>query len=231
MNSVIIYAHEVNDELIQLAGDRAREVLKKIGERDVVQIGIFEETRATAQIIKKSETALTLRIIERRSELARVPLSLIVGLSRPQTVKKVIQAAGLFGIESVIFLSSENGEKSYLQSHSLLPKEIHQELILAIEQSCDTRIPTVSVISSLKHVDTDFKTSQRFLFDIHGRSLKEIKLIPNSQCIVSIGPEAGWSDKEKDFFVKHDFVSHSFGERVLRVETAVVGFLGIFSQA
>ena len=40
-------------------------------------------------------------------------------------------------------------------------------------------------------------------------------------CLVAVGPEGGWIERELDTFVDRGFTPVSLGPRILRVETAV----------
>ena len=43
---------------------------------------------------------------------------------------------------------------------------------------------------------------------------------------LAIGPEGGWTEYETEQFVSRGFAQHSFGQRILRVETAVSALVG-----
>ncbi|MCK5199364.1 MAG: RNA methyltransferase, partial [Spirochaetales bacterium] len=42
----------------------------------------------------------------------------------------------------------------------------------------------------------------------------------DSSCLLAIGSERGWSERERKLFKKHGFVFAGLGSRVLRTETA-----------
>jgi len=44
---------------------------------------------------------------------------------------------------------------------------------------------------------------------------------------VAVGPERGWSDRERLLFASHAFVSKTMGNRILRTETACSAALAI----
>jgi RsmE family RNA methyltransferase len=48
---------------------------------------------------------------------------------------------------------------------------------------------------------------------------------------LAIGPERGWSTQERDFLRANGFSLCHMGQRVLRVETAVVAAVGAISPA
>jgi RsmE family RNA methyltransferase len=169
-----------------------------------------------------------------RPPLERTPLDLIVGVPRPQTVKKVVQAAAMLGVRSVHFVRSELGEKSYLQSHALKEEELHLEGIKALEQVWDSQLPNVRVHRSFDYfMDKqlpsleDARAVCRLVAHPGGKvlSVQHATTILDEQ-IVAIGPERGWSDNEVSTFRERGFDVVSLGCRVVRVEVATVLLIG-----
>jgi RsmE family RNA methyltransferase len=167
--------------------------------------------------------------------LIRKPIDLIVGLSRPQTVKKVLQAAVMLGVRSLHFVSSERGEKSYRTSHALQADRLEEESIKALEQIWDSVAPSVHVHFSLRRVFDALvgATSQqveavKLVADPSGVSTLTLgsSYLVNRPTVLAVGPESGWSVAELAEFSSRGFEAIHLGERVLRVEIALVFLLG-----
>jgi RsmE family RNA methyltransferase len=167
--------------------------------------------------------------------LERAPIDLIVGVPRPQTVKKVIQAGVMLGVRSIHFVKSELGEKSYLQSKVLSEEGILAEGVKALEQVWDSQLPEIRVHRSFSYF-MDVKLPllgagrqgvSRLLAHPTGRALllSDGPLLGSEQ-VVAIGPERGWSASEVEQFEQRGFTVVGLGARIVRVETAVVLLLG-----
>lgn len=241
MNSLIILQSEcVDGSCAVLTGRRAQYAFETHGLRagQRIKVGIFGGLRGEGDVTECSEERVVINLLVNMEALPARPVDLIVGVSRPQTVKKVIQAAVMLGVQSLHFVRSERGEKSYLQSTALLPDHIEEETVKALEQVWDTRAPQVSVHRTFDYFCKNrlqsigaSAASLRIVADPHGQPLRSVAQLHSTKStaagvVVAIGPERGWSDSEVDAFRRASFHVVGLGERVLRVELALTFLLG-----
>ena len=163
-----------------------------------------------------------------------LPVCLLMGLSRPQTCRKVLEQATAMGVEEFHFFGAEKGEPSYASSTlwtsdewrekirngveqafaSHVPRcEIHQNLTMALDKlknKCDVRV-------ALDNYESTTKLTSSFLKD-------------TEKICLAVGPERGWSAMERDQLRDNQFELCDLGSRVLRVETAVVAAIGILGS-
>lgn len=241
VNSLLIFPDELlGDFRARLEGERARYAYETHGLRNghVIKVSVLGGGRGEGRVFESSPDIVTLELRVDRSCLPTVPLSLVVGVCRPQTIKKVIQSAVMFGAESLHFVRSELGEKSYLQSRSLDDDQIKEESTKALEQIWDSRAPRISVHTSFSFFLTTALPQLaaargegevvKLLAHPGGRPLSVLDepRMTSSFQIVAIGPERGWSPKEVSLLTEHGFQLVGLGERVVRVELALVLLLG-----
>lgn len=167
------------------------------------------------------------------------PVRLLVGLSRPQTMKKVFAAAGEIGCSRIDVFQSEKGDPAYAES-SLWKngaRAIGEILEKAAEQTCTTAIPPVRLWRSLENFlagnvrgcgvpEKDFFP---LALDVYAaeKSMAQIAFPPRVPALLAIGSERGWSEKEREILRGNGFVFAHLGGRVLRVETAVAAALSV----
>jgi RsmE family RNA methyltransferase len=244
MNSLIILPDEVGDGAVAtLVGSRARYAVDthEVQEGQSLKVGVMDGARGEGRVLSVSPEKVTIELNLTASALEPLAVSLIVGVSRPQTVKKVIQSAVMFGVSSLHFVKSEKGEKSYLQSRSLDQDQIEEESLKAMEQVWDSRRPEIGVHRALSYFLKDKLSSVE---DATGRpgGGEILKLIAHpgaaaltpadaprvvdARTIIAIGPERGWSDREVQLFEEAGFTTIGLGDRVVRVELALVFLLG-----
>lgn len=245
MNSLIILPNEVRDHVqAVLEGARARYAYETHGVRDgqSIKVAVLGGQRGDGKILSSSPERVTISLALLLPSLEPIPVALIVGVSRPQTVKKVIQAAVMFGVSSLHFVRSELGEKSYLQSRSLDLDQVEEETVKALEQVWDSRAPQVVVHRTFSYfmqeklpLIVEAVASQRGSHGVRkllahpgGVSLAcaDGQQEQGASHIVAIGPERGWSDAEVATFQQEGFQMIGLGERVVRVELALVFLLG-----
>lgn len=243
VNSLIILPNEcTSDTAALLTGERARYAYDTHGVRlgQTIKVGVLGGLRGEGRVVEASSERVSLEINVTQPPLVPAKIDLIVGVPRPQTVKKVIQAAVMFGVTSLHFVRSERGEKSYLQSRSLDPDQVGEETVKALEQVWDSRSPEIVVHRNFSYFMEHKLPAIEAMGGAHlskfiahptheQLTVKDVSDNPLSHSLVAIGPERGWSDAEVDLFTARGFAPVGLGARVVRVELALVFLLGKLS--
>ena len=163
-----------------------------------------------------------------------MPISILVGLSRPQTCRKIIEQGSTLGVSQILFFPTEKGEVSYTKS-SLWDEEWRRLLVKGAEQAFSCHLPVCEKVSCLEEAIEKSASihSLRLALDVYeaNRALAEVKPAVGQPLQLAIGPERGWSDAERKRLRKLDFELCHMGTRVLRVETAMVASVGCLAEA
>ena len=158
------------------------------------------------------------------------PITLIVGLPRPQTARDILRETTALGVAELHFVTTEKGEASYAHSTLWSSGEWRRHLLDGAQQAFDTRLP------SLTHGRTLFETlatlpagGTRLALDHYEAStrLSECHLTGDTSIVLAAGPERGWSARDRALFRAHHFELMHLGTRVLRTETACVAALAL----
>lgn len=237
MNSLIVFDSEfIEPSVIRIAEPRVEQLWRLYSrlEGQVIRIAVFGGARGVASLrtVDPREMILDIGLLEASLPLRAVDL--VIGLSRPQTIKKVIQTAVMTGVRSLHFVQTANGEKSYGTSHLLKPQALLDETVKALEQTGEGLAPCVTVHRSFRHfqknglsvLTSDSKTV-KILAHPGGESLASTPLLRDSEAgVIAVGPEAGWSLGELTGFEELGFRRVGLGARVMRVEIALSFLLG-----
>ena len=239
MNTLVVLSDEISgDSNIRIEGERAlafiEEQSPETGQR--IRVAVRNVFRGYAMVTEVGERHIACVVESRIDTLPRFPLTLVVAIARPQTVKKILSLAAQTGIETVYFVKSFNSVPSYMQSHSLLPGHIERELLKGMEQVWDQAAPTVHVIPNMGDFFSQIlpRISGKNVCCLLGepRSLETAPLsaiVTKSDAqkfVLCIGPEKGWSAKELEGFRGREFSTAHLGDREYRVETALALFIG-----
>lgn len=161
-----------------------------------------------------------------------LPISLLIGLSRPQTCRKIIEQSAALGVSELIFFHAKKGELSYGKS-SLWEAEWQRLLVKGAEQAFSCHLPWTIKVDSLEEAlsSSRFKSSLRLALDIYEATgaLSSVKRLDEHGAQLAIGPERGWSQSERVYLRQQGFEFCHMGQRVLRVETAMVAAVGYLS--
>jgi RsmE family RNA methyltransferase len=126
----------------------------------------------------------------------------------------------------VDLLGTDLGEKSYRDTRLLAGGGARAALVEGAVQARDTGLPRLSVYAGLDAwlAEKPWAASAAPLLAAAdnvrpGGSLAGLPPVKGA-VVLAIGPERGWSDRERDLFEAAGFIRLSLGSRALRTETA-----------
>ncbi len=201
---------------------------------DEIRAGVLNGAVGKATIVAVGASGLEVEL-RLQSEAPPAPdLCLILALPRPKGLKRILQAVASMGIKEIFLIGTAKVEKSYWQSPVLDAGVLREQLILGLEQGCDTLMPRLAKRRLFKPFVED-EIPQL----IAGRMA--LLAEPGAQRVcpceverpsaLAVGPEAGFTPYEVDMLVTAGFEAVSLGTRPLRVETAVAALLGRLLKA
>jgi 16S rRNA (uracil1498-N3)-methyltransferase len=236
MNLFLVYAEELcgnpTDSKVILEQNRAlyaleRHNLNKIGTK--VKAGILNGDIGEIElleIIKEPSLKLIFRGNFFQKPLKKLNCDLVVGIPRPQTVKKLIQVAVSFGINNLYFFRMEKTHASYCSSNIWQTENLNKEIFESLEQVVDTVPVHIHLEKQSNLFARDYFNNlidnykQIVFFDIDSSDQK-INLNNNDKTLLILGPEAGFSEREKSWLTSNEKIqSASLGGRMIRLEHA-----------
>ena len=162
------------------------------------------------------------------------PVTLIIGLPRPQTARDILRDATTLGVTAIHFVVTTKGEANYAQSSLWTTQEWQRHLLTGAAQAFSTLIPEVTWGRSLAEIIKSLPpASQRLALDNYEATapLRAVSIAPTTPVALALGPERGWSAEDRVLLRAHSFVLVDLGPRVLRCETAVVAGLTLVKAA
>ena len=163
-----------------------------------------------------------------------LPVCLLMGLSRPQTCRKVLEQATAMGVEEFHFFGAEKGEPSYASSTLWTSDEWREKIRNGVEQAFASHVPRCEIHQNLTLALDKLKNQcdVRVALDNYESTTRLTSSFSNDnkKICLAVGPERGWSAKERDQLRDNQFELCDLGSRVLRVETAVVAAIGILGS-
>jgi RsmE family RNA methyltransferase len=194
-------------------------------------VGLENGPRGIATVTAISPQ-LTFTVVWEKSPQARLPLTVLIGLPRPQTAKKILHDLASLGAARIIFFESEKGDPGYLTSSLWKDGEWREHVLKGAEQACSTLVPEVTRVASLVEAIglIDAAAWKLALDPYEAVSAPELSA-PASAAVLAIGPERGFSDEERTTLRQAGFAFAHLGDRILRVEAAaLVGGALMLSQ-
>lgn len=225
VNLILFDRHEIEQPLPRNdpRADHILNVLRRTpGEK--FDAGLINGARGKGTLAAVHPTEIALTFAWETEPPPLDPITLIVGLPRPQTARKILQEATALGVSAVHFTATDKSDPNYGDSSLWRSGEWRRHLLAGAEQAFCTRIPTITYDRSFSEVIASLpKTSTRVALDNYESptSLSAVETLA-SPLVIAIGAERGWSAEERIALRAHGFILAHLGSRVLRVETACV---------
>jgi 16S rRNA U1498 N3-methylase RsmE len=180
----------------------------------------------------------------------RTPLRLVVGFPRPIQLRRLLRDIASLGLTAVDLAGTDLGEKSYRDTNLLRNGGAHAALIEGAAQARDTRLPGLAVYPSLdawltdhsrKMAEPDKRQDLPLLiaadnvepqgsFSCLPPSARPLHGGTKSGAVLAVGPERGWSGRERELLEHAGFLRLSMGSRALRTETACTAAAAILME-
>jgi len=242
LNLVLFEPAEISAPLLR-SDPRALHVLNVLHrhEGDLFDAGLVNGPRGKATLKAVNQDALSLAFSWSDAPPPLPPLTIVIGLPRPQTARKILQEATALGIGALHFVNTERGEPSYADSTLWSSGEWRRHLLAGAAQAFCTRLPEISFGRKLCEVIANLPPeARRVALDNYESPVSlsaAIKLsatdnnvpaaVTRQSLVLALGSERGWTGAERDLLRANGFALAHLGSRVLRTETACIAAIAI----
>ena len=149
-------------------------------------------------------------------------VTLLQGIARGEKMDLILQKATELGVAAIVPVMAERTEVK-LDAERTEKRMAHWRSVIAsaCEQSGRARLPTLSAPAALAeaarivHAD-----ATKLTLDPTGDVSLATMQIVGDAVVVAIGPEGGWSPRDRDTLSAAGFTGLRLGPRILRTETA-----------
>ena len=230
------FAKNIDDKKVELELSDYHHIknVMRMKDNDKIEI-VYDDVLYIAKII--NVTCGNIEIIEKKdinNEL-EVEVSIAIGLVKEQKMDFILQKLTELGVSNIIPVKFSRSIVK-LDEKSINKKLIRWRSICkeASEQSKRNKIPNISKPISIKelgNIDSDVRLVASTKNDV---KLVSSYLQKDNKCdkiLVVIGPEGGISEEEENYLNELGFKSVSFGNRILRVETAAIYIMSVISYS
>jgi 16S rRNA (uracil1498-N3)-methyltransferase len=199
---------------------------------DSFDVGAENGPRGKAKIVSCDAAGMALALTW--GSLPRPPLnvSLVVGLSRPQTMRKVLREAPALGVRDIHVAKCMRSEPAYAASSLWTTSEWRDLLRLGTEQAFSTFVPALTHHDSLEAALNAVRGAQIVALDNYEATVPLAKWRAKDKgekVVLCIGPERGWDGPERDVLRGAGCTLAHLGPRVLRTETAMIAGVSVIA--
>lgn len=245
MNLVLFEPSELSAPL-PLSDPRAQHILKVLRRApgDTFVAGLVDGPLGTATLLAVDAPARTLALAfsPTHEPPPLPPITLLVGLPRPQTARDILRDATTLGAGCIHFITTDRSDPNYAASALWTSGEWRRHLLAGAAQACDTRLPAITWTHTLGALlaDAHALPAHRLALDNYEATTtlaaalaatasgarSQVASLP-APLVLALGPERGWGPADRDALRAAGFTLCSLGPRVLRLETATTAALAL----
>ncbi len=232
MNLILLFEDDfVGDGHVRLHARRLQHVrvVHRACVGDALRVGLLNARVGRGVVTSLSNDALEMDVTLEQPPPAALPVTLLLALPRPKSLKKVLQAVTAMGVKRVVLMATWRVEKSFWDSPVLQPEALRDQMVLGLEQARDTVLPEVTLRRRFKPFVEDevpdlIRDTRALL--AHPLAAQPCPRAVQGAVTLAVGPEGGFIPYEVEMFRARGFDVVSFGERSLRVEHVIPALLG-----
>lgn len=216
INQNIEVGKEIRTDDSELLNQWGRVFRLKAGDEVILFNDSDYEFTAKFSLLSKKEAVLDVLDSKMTATEISKELHLFQSIIKKDNFELIVQKCTEIGVSAFHPVVSERSEKKNLNMERLL--KIAKE---ASEQSGKVKLPKISEPENFGKSIENFE-GELFALDFLGEKIGQNTFIKSNKIGILIGPEGGFSDKEREFFKEKGIKNISLGNQVLRAETAAI---------
>lgn len=222
MNLFYADPSDINDNKIEISGQEAHHISKvlryNIGDSIFVTDGIgFRYACKIDTISKGGVTALVKKteFEERPNALITIAIGMIKKRDR---LEFAVEKCTELGVNEIVLFKADHSEKTTVRED-----RIFNTVLSAMKQSLRVYLPGVQYFNTTDQMLSEIDKSYQIVIGDEEADKNSTDLIENGKnYFIIIGPEGGFSERERQMISKQSALRYSLGEKRLRTETAAV---------
>ncbi len=194
----------------------------QVGDACVLFNGDGHDYQARISALGKRGAHARIDAVMRIDTESRLDIIVVQGIARGEKMDWILQKATELGVHAFVPVSSERSEVR-LEGQRADKRLAHWRsvVIAACEQSGRARVPQVAAPQPMREAVATIATAARWLLDPQAsQSIAMLEAPRTTACALAIGPEGGWSPRDRAVLQEAGFQGLRLGPRILRTETA-----------
>lgn len=241
MNLILIQPEEEqSDGRIILTDQRAKHIqgVLKTTPGSTVRIGLLNGPLGEGVVESFENDSVVLKSRFEKDAPRPPSIDLILAMPRPKVMKRLWAQLAALGVGRIVLLRAEKVERYYFDSHAVDPACYEKLLIEGLQQARCTYMPEVLIRPLFKpfienELENLFSDHTKIIADPSAQQRLDEIFEPsgfNGRVVLAIGPEGGWTSYELRLLKDGGFCSFSFGQRILRSDTATIALISMLAD-
>ena len=207
----------------EVANHLVRVMRLREGDGCVLFNGDGHDYAATLVAVGKREVQVRIDAAQALDNESPLAITLLQGIARGEKMDLILQKATELGVAAIIPVNAERTEVK-LDAARAEKRIAHWRSVVgsACGQSGRARIPSIAAPQALASAAAVLPADTlRLTLDPQGEHrLATLASAPGNGVVIAIGPEGGWSPRDRQQLAAAGFQGLQLGPRILRTETA-----------
>jgi 16S rRNA (uracil1498-N3)-methyltransferase len=229
----LFYVPEVRRDEAELTGEAAQHLVRvlRVEEGQVFEISdnrhLYLATVTTAR-----KSSVVFRVTERLPDAAAVPeVYLLASLFKFDHFEWMLEKATELNVAGIVPVVSERSERGLEQAAGKRRERWERILLEASQQSRRMTRPELGEVVRFREALEMAGKHRIFLDEMRqGPGLMGLGVAADERVLLLLGPEGGWSEREREAAMGAGWEARSLGVNVLRAETAGMAALAVMGQ-
>lgn len=213
-------------QVVQLPESSANHLVRVLrlrqGDACVLFNGDGHDYAATLEQVGKREVSARITAATPVDNESTLRITLLQGVARGEKMDLILQKATELGVSSFLPVMADRTEvKLDAERAEKRLQHWHNVVVSACEQSGRAVLPQLSAPQSLASAGAQCGPGVKLTLDPQGEHrLGKLTIPADTAIVIAIGPEGGWSPRDRDTLAAAGFSGLQLGPRILRTETA-----------
>ena len=228
----LFFVDQVRDGAAVLSGESARHLALVLRGEEGQQYEISDNQNLyLAEIAAAANDRVVFRVLEKLpSREPRVHMVLLVSLIKFDRFEWIVEKATELGVNAIVPVEAERSEKGLLKAAAKRLERWRKIARESSQQSRRVRAPEMEPPLSLDAALTGHDAAVKYFLEEKPGAIGLLQALPSpapASVALLVGPEGGWTDRERARLTGDGWMSVSLGATILRAETAAIAALAI----
>ena len=227
------FVADIRNGIAELRGDEARHLTRVLRVEAGQKFEISDNRSAyLAEVVEARGPLVVFRV---ESEIAAagapVAVTLCAALIKFDRFEWIVEKATELGVERIVPVEAARTERGLMEAARKRAERWERIARESSQQSRRTRLPEIAAAARFDDALRVEAGARLFLEEGTAPPLLRAVPRPLATAAVLLGPEGGWTDREREAASAAGWTAVSLGPQVLRAETAAVAALALLTGA